>query len=183
MGREHSMSLRFQGIKKISSEGAKLQRMVMGKMAVQEVMKFTGSDQVKKTGDQNQVGEIEEYRDERKEEDLCSWTETKDKRLMTNLYFPTLNIAKKLQVNFSPTWKQSKSENAGSAMIYGIHESALILVVNILSLRVGKAIAIFFDCMASRFRLQIQSSMIQHLQGGKRHGLHAISLKGRMLMT
>lgn len=50
-------------------------------MAVQEVMKFTGSDQVKTTGDQNQVGEIEEYRDKRKEEDLYSWTETKDKGL------------------------------------------------------------------------------------------------------
>lgn len=41
---------------------------------------------------------------------------------MTNMYSTILNIAKKLWVNFSPTWKQSKSENAGSAMIDGIHE-------------------------------------------------------------
>lgn len=44
-------------------------------------------------------------------------------------------------------------------MIDDIHESALILVVNILSLRVGKAIDICFDRVDSKFRLQVQSSM------------------------
>ena len=55
--------------------------------------------------------------------------------------------------------KISVFETAGSALTNDIYDSALTLVVNILSLRVGEAIDICFDCMDSRFRLQVQSSM------------------------